>query len=164
MRRADLVADDLVDPLLDPAELAEEGLPGPDAQLDAVREHGRRVGRGELEELVRRQRAERLDAPAAEAVELGRRLGRPRRAACAASAGERAVGQEHGDGPRAAGERGQRELEELHAPVLAHPLDHDVVDLARRLARDDQPRPDLAQLDPVGDLDHAVEHARGRRC
>ena len=76
-----------------------------------------------------------------------------------ALAGERAVGEEHGDGAGAAGERGQRELEEVHAPDLAHPLDHDVVDLAGRLAGDDQPGADLAELDPVGDVDDAVEHA-----
>ena len=39
---ADLVADDLVDLFDRPAELAEERLPGPQAEIDAVLQHRRR--------------------------------------------------------------------------------------------------------------------------
>ena len=74
---------------------------------------------------------------------------------------ERAVGHQHGDRPGAAGQRGQRVLEQSPcSALLQHALDHDVVDLAGRLAGDDQAGPDLAQLDAVGDLDDAVEHAQ----
>ena len=52
-------------------------------------------------------------------------------------------------------------LKHLHAPFAGSIRSIiDVVDLAGRLAGDDQAGPDLAQLDPVGDLDHAVEHAQ----
>ena len=76
MRRADLVADHLVDLTFDPAKLAQEGVPGAHSELDAVGEHRGRVGRRELEEVMRGERLERLDAPAAKAMKLGCRLGR----------------------------------------------------------------------------------------
>ena len=73
---------------------------------------------------------------------------------------ERAIRQQHRHRSRAAGERGERVAEQVHAAGFEHALDHDVVDLASRLAGDDQAGPDLAQLDAVGDVDHAVEHAQ----
>ena len=156
--RADLVADDLVDLAVDPAQTSREVPPGLLAQLDAVGEHGRRVGRGELMKATRIARLGRLDAPAAKPMILRSRPVCPTQQPPALRCRQRAVGEQDGHRPRAAGQRRQRPLEEVHALIFQHLIDHDLVDLACCLARHDHARANLAELDPVGDLDHAREH------
>ena len=104
MRRAHLVADHLVDLAVDPAQSSREVAPGLLAQLDAVSQHRRRVGRGELMVAARIARLGCLDAPAAKPVILGSRPARPTQQPPTLRRRQRTVGEQNGHRPRAAGQ------------------------------------------------------------
>ena len=141
-----------------PLGRGEEALPGLRAELDAVLEHLRRVGvhhvRRLAEQALRR-------APAAEAVPLGRRA---RRARDQPVLGARVVlgGEQHRRRARAAGQRGDAQAIALQGGLGVQARDAGVDDLARALRRHHEPGADLPELDAVGDLHHAVEHAEAR--
>ena len=108
----------------------------------------------------RGQRAERLDPPAAEGVELRGRLRHPAEQPPPLSAGNEPSVRSTATAPEPPVRVASEYLNVVHRPRLEHLLDHDVVDLAGGLARDDHARPDLAQLDPVGDVDHPLSTPR----
>ena len=99
-----------------------------------------------------------MHAPEAEPVVLRCRLGDAAQQASPFRPEKGTVGQQNRHGAGAAGQGGQRGGEVLHVPLLQHAGDHDVVDLPGALAGDHQAGPDLAQLDPVGHVEDAVQH------
>src|SRR6185295_19865200 len=70
---------------------------------------------------------------------------------------ERAIGHQNRHRPRPTRQSRQGFLESRHVARLKQPLDRDFVDIPRRLARNDEPGPDLPQLDLVRDLEDAAE-------
>ena len=72
---------------------------------------------------------------------------------------EGAVAQDDRHGARASGQGGEGRSELLDLATLEHSGDH-LVQYFALVAADDHPRSNLAELDPIGDIDYAVEDAQ----
>src|SRR5262245_51770734 len=89
---------------------------------------------------------------------LRRRLGRSPEKPPPLLAPKRAIGHQDRDRTGPAGERRDRIAKALRRRLLVEPPDLDIVDFPGRLARDDEPRAALAQLDAIGNVHDAVQH------